>query len=66
MDVLLKCIEAMEEKNVPTVTDVVKQGEIGDSFFFIVEGELECKIQFTKITKEGNRKKVEKFDPKLV
>ena len=66
LEILRKCIEAMEEKNVPAVSDVVKQGEIGDSFFFIVEGELECKIQFTKITKEGNRKKIEKFDPKLV
>ena len=66
MDVLLQCIDAMEEKNIPAVTDVVKQGEIGDTFFFIVEGEIECKIQFTKITKEGNRKKVEKFEPKLV
>jgi cAMP-dependent protein kinase regulator len=66
LDVLRKCIDAMEEKNVPAVTDVVKQGEIGDNFFFLAEGELECKIQFTKITKEGNRKKIEKFEPKLV
>ena len=66
MDVLLQCIDAMVEKNIPALTDVVKQGEIGDTFFFIVEGEIECKIQFTKITKEGNRKKVEKFEPKLV
>ena len=66
INVLLQCINAMEEKNVPAVTDIVKQGEIGDTFFFIAEGEIECKIQFTKITKEGNRKKVEKFEPKLV
>ena len=59
LDVLKQCIDAMEEKDIPAVTDVVKQGEIGDTFFFIEEGELECKIQFTKITKEGNRKKVE-------
>jgi len=66
LDVLKQCIDAMEEKDIPAVTDVIKQGEIGDNFFFIEEGELECKIQFTKITKEGNRKKIEKFEPKLV
>ena len=66
MDILRQCIEAMEEKNIPAVTDVFKQGEIGDSFFFVEEGELECKMQFIKVTKEGNRKKVEKFEPKLV
>ena len=63
---LKQCIEAMQEKNVNAMSDVFKQGEIGDSFFFVAEGELECKMQFTKITREGNRKKVEKFDPKLV
>ena len=66
MDILRQCIETMEEKNIPAVTDVFKQGEIGDSFFFVEEGELECKMQFIKVTKEGNRKKVEKFEPKLV
>ena len=66
MDILRQCIDAMEEKNIPAVTDVFKQGEIGDSFFFVEEGELECKMQFIKVTKEGNRKKVEKFEPKLV
>ena len=65
-EILKQCIDAMEEKNIPAVTDVCKQGEIGESFFFVEEGELECKMQFTKITKEGNRKKVEKFEPKLV
>jgi len=64
--ILKQCIDAMEEKNIPAVTDVVKQGEIGDNFFFIAEGDLECKMQFIKVTKEGNRKKVEKFEPKLV
>ena len=64
--ILRQCIDAMEEKNIPAVTDVFKQGELGESFFFVEEGELECKIQFTKVTKEGNRKKVEKFEPKLV
>ena len=64
---ILKCmIDAMEEKNYPAVTDVVKQGDLDETFFFVVEGQLECKMQFTKITQEGNRKKVEKFDPKLV
>ena len=66
MDILRQCIDAMEEKNIPAVTDVFKQGEIGDSFYFVEEGELECKMQFIKVTKEGNRKKVEKFEPKLV
>ena len=64
--ILKQCIDAMEEKNIPAVTDVFKQGEIGDCFYFIVEGDLECKMQFIKVTKEGNRKKVEKFEPKLV
>ena len=64
---VLKCIiDAMEEKNIPAVTDVVKQGDIEETFYFVAEGELECKMQFTKITQEGNRKKVEKFEPKLV
>ena len=65
-DILRQCIDAMEEKDIPAVTDVFKQGELGDSFFFVEEGELECKMQFTKVTKEGNRKKIEKFEPKLV
>ena len=56
----------MEEKNIPAVTDVVKQGDLEEAFYFVVEGQLECKMQFTKITQEGNRKKVEKFEPKLV
>ena len=64
---VLKCIiDAMEEKNFAAVADVVKQGELDETFFFVVEGQLECKMQFTKITQEGNRKKVERFDPKLV
>ena len=66
LPIIKQCIDAMEEKNIPAVTDVVKQGEIGDCFYFIVEGDLECKMQFIKVTKEGNRKKVEKFEPKLV
>ena len=66
LPVIKQCIDAMEEKNIPAVTDVVKQGEIGDCFYFIVEGDLECRMQFIKVTKEGNRKKVEKFEPKLV
>ena len=57
IDILKQCIDAMEEKNIPAVTDIFKQGEIGDSFFFVEEGELECKMQFIKVTKEGNRKK---------
>ena len=65
-DVLKNIIDAMEEKNVPAVTDVVKQGDLEESFYFVAEGQLECKMQFTQITQEGNRKKVEKFEPKLV
>ena len=65
-DVLKTIIDAMEEKNFSAVTDVVKQGDLEESFYFVAEGELECKMQFTQITQEGNRKKVEKFEPKLV
>ena len=65
-DVLRQCIDAMEEKNIAAVIDVVKQGQISDCFYYIQEGELECKMQFIKVTQEGNRKKVEKFEPKLV
>ena len=65
-DVLKSIIDAMEEKTFPAVTDIVKQGDLEETFFFVLEGELECKMQFTKITQEGNRKKVEKFEPKLV
>jgi len=65
-DVLKNIIDAMEEKNVAAVTDVVKQGDLEESFYFVAEGQLECKMQFTQITQEGNRKKVEKFEPKLV
>ena len=66
LDVLKCIIDAMEEKNFPAVTDIVKQGELEETFYFVAEGQLQCKMQFTKITQEGNRKKVEKFDPKLV
>ena len=65
-DVLRQCIDAMEEKNIAAAIDVVKQGQISDCFYYIQEGELECKMQFIKVTQEGNRKKVEKFEPKLV
>jgi len=65
-EVLRQCIDAMEEKNIAAVVDVVKQGQISDCFYYIQEGELECKMQFIKVTQEGNRKKVEKFEPKLV
>ena len=65
-DILRQCIDAMEEKNIAGAIDVVKQGQISDCFYYIQEGELECKMQFIKVTQEGNRKKVEKFEPKLV
>ena len=66
LDVLKNIIDAMEEKNIPAVTDVVKQGELDETFYFVLEGQLECKMQFTNIIQEGNRKKIEKYEPKLV
>ena len=65
-EVLKNMIDAMEEKTFIATNDVIKQGDLDETFFFVVEGQLECKMQFTKITQEGNRKKVEKFEPKLV
>lgn len=65
-DVLKTCIDAMEEKNFPAKSEILKQDEFSTLFYFIVEGELECKMGFTITTREGNRKKVEKFEPKLV
>ena len=56
----------MEEKNFAAVTDVVKQGELEETFFFVLEGQLECKMQFTKITQEGNRKKVDPIGKEVV
>ena len=66
LDVLTKCINAMEEKNYSTMSEIIKQGDFSDMFYFILEGELECKMGFTKITREGNKKKVENFAPRLV
>ena len=66
LDAIKQCIDAMEEKTVPAVNDVFKQGDIGDEFYFVLEGELECKMMFTKIIREGNRKKIEKSEQKLV
>ena len=66
LDILKKCIDAMEEKNYGPMAEVIKQGDFNDYFYIITEGELECKMGFTIVTREGNRKKVEKFDPKLV
>lgn len=65
-DALKKCIDAMEKKTYSNMTDVVKQDEYCNKFFFIEDGELECKMGFTRVTREGNKKKVDKFDPKLV
>ena len=65
-DVLKKCIDAMEEKNYSAMSEIVKQGDFSDLFYFIFEGELECKMGFTIVTREGNTKKEEKFDPRLV
>ena len=66
MDVLTKCINAMEEKNFNAMTEIVKQGEYSNNFYFILEGELECKMGFTIVKREGNKKKIEKYDPRLV
>ena len=65
-DILTKCINAMNEVNFKAMNDIVKQGEYNDNFYIILEGELECKMGFTIVKKEGNRTKIEKYDPKLV
>ena len=65
-DILIKCINAMTEVNYKAMSDVVRQGDFSDNFYIVIEGELECKMGFTIIKKEGNRTKVEKYDPKLV
>jgi hypothetical protein len=56
----------MTEVNYKAMNDVVKQGDYSDNFYIVLDGELECRMGFTIIKKEGNRTKVEKFDPKLV
>ncbi len=65
-DVLTKCIDALTEVNYKAMNDIIKQEEYSDNFYIILEGELECKIGFTIVKKEGNRTKVERYDPKLV
>ena len=66
LDALKKCIDAMEEKNFVSMNEIVKQGDYSNTFYFIAEGELECRMGFTKIIREGNKKRIEKYDPKLV
>ena len=66
LDIITKLINAMEEKNYSAMSEIVKQGDFSDMFYFILEGELECKMGFTIITREGNKKKVENFAPRLV
>ena len=66
LDALKKCIDAMEEKNYVSMNEIVKQGDYSNTFYFIAEGELECRMGFTKIIREGNKKRIEKYDPKLV
>ena len=66
LDILTKCINAMEEKYYSSMTEIVKQGDFSEMFYFILEGELECKMGFTKVTRDGNKKKIEKFNPRLV
>ena len=56
----------MEKKSYANMAEVVKQDEYCNKFFFIEDGELECRMGFTRVTREGNKKKVDKFDPKLV
>jgi len=65
-DVLKKCIDAMEKKTYSSMAEIVKQDEYCNKFFFIEDGELECKMGFIRVTREGNKKKIDKFDPKLV
>ena len=65
-DILTKCIDALTEVDYKIMNDIIKQDEYSDKFYIIFEGELECKIGFTIVTKEGNRTKVERYDPKLV
>ena len=65
-DILTKCIDAFTEVEYKALNDIVKQDEYSDNFYIVVEGELECKIGFTITKKEGNRTKVERYDPKLV
>ena len=65
-DILTKCIDALTEVDYKIMNDIIKQDEYSDNFYIIFEGELECKIGFTIVTKEGNRTKVERYDPKLV
>ena len=66
LDILISCIEAMNEEEHKSMSEIVKQGEYNDKFYFVFKGELECRMGFTIIKKEGNRTKVEKYDPKLV
>ena len=63
---LKMCIDCMEEKTYTPVVEVFKQGTNEEFFYFVVEGNLECKIQFTTITVENKKKKVEKSEPKLI
>ena len=65
-DVLTQCIDALTEVNYKAMNDIIKQEEYSDNFYIILEGELECKIGFTIVKKEGNRTKVERYDPRLV
>ena len=66
LDILTKCINAMTEVKYSEFSEVVRQGDYSENFYFILKGELECKMGFTIKKKEGNRTKIEKFDPRLV
>ena len=56
----------MTEVKYNEFSEVVRQGDYSENFYFILKGELECKMGFTIKKKEGNRTKIEKYDPRLV
>lgn len=66
LDILEKCINAMEEKKYNSMSEIIKQEDYNNNFYFILEGELECKMGFTIIKREGNKKKIEKYEPRVV
>ena len=66
IDILTKCINAMNEENHNSMSEIVKQGEYSDKFYIILSGELECRLGFTIPRKEGNRTFIDKYEPKLV
>ena len=47
LDILTKCINAMTEVKYSEFSEVVRQGDYSENFYFILKGELECKMGFT-------------------